>query len=394
MKRKKGSLSIGDGFIVYGNRIVIPEDCQTDILKILHESHQGFDKCNEVAKGAVWWPNLARDLKNMTMTCSYCLERKPAQRYEPMKSTELPSRPWEMLGTDLCQVKGHSFLVVIDYYSRWLEIKLLKTTTSEAVIKKLKEIFAVHGIPDILLSDNGPQYMSHEFAEFSSQYGFTHTTSSPYFPHGNAEAERAVQTAKRIIVQKDPDIALLNYRTTPHSATKTSPGEALMGRRLRTRLPVLERNLLPDEEKDKAIRTADKRAKKSYKEAFDKRHGVKTLSLLDPGETILMKEDKLWKTAKVLEMADGSGRSYDVENDQGIYRRNRKDLQAVPSTTPGKLENNGEPPESNKNRTPKEIVTPQITVDQGVSKIATPTTPRRSGRIRKPPSKFQDFVKC
>ena len=118
MKRPKDSLSIVDGLLTYENRIVIPQEEQTEILKIHHESHQGFDKCNENAKRAVWWPNLATDLKNMTMTCSYCLERKPAQRYEPMKSTDLPSRPWEMLGTDLCQVKGHTFLVVIDYYSR------------------------------------------------------------------------------------------------------------------------------------------------------------------------------------------------------------------------------------------------------------------------------------
>ena len=398
-EKAKGSLSIVDGLLTYENSIVIPQEEQTEILKILHESHQGFDKCNGNAKRAVWWPNLTTDLKNMTMTCSYCLERKPAQRYEPMKSADLPSRPWEMLGTDLCQVKGHTFLVVIDYYSRWLEVKLLKTTTSEAVIKKLKEIFAAHGIPDMLLSDNGPQYISSEFAEFSSKYGFTHTTSSPYFPHGNAEAERAVQTAKRIITQQDPDIALLNYRATPHSATKVSPAEALMGRRLKTRLPVLERNLLPEDEKDKTIRTADQKAKKSYKEAFDKRHGVRSLSLLEPGEPVLMKDDKVWKTAKVIEMADGSGRSYDVETDQGIYRRNRKDLQAVPPATPAapeKPENIVEPPETsevNKPPTPMKIPTPRKPDQHGPQKIATPTIPRTSGRIRRPPPKYQDFVK-
>ena len=264
------------------------------------------------------------------------------------------------------------------------------------MIKKLKEIFAAHVISDILLSDNGPQFISSEFAEFSSKYGFTHTTSSPYFPHGNTEAERAVQMAKRIIIQQDSDIALLNYRTTPHSATKVSPGEALMGRRLKTRLPVLERNLLPEEEKDKSIRIADKKAKKSYKEAFDKCHGVRSLSLLEPGEPILMKDDKMWKTAKAIEMADCSGRSYDVETDQGIYRRNRKDLQAVPPATPEKPEIIVEPtetPEVNKAPTPMKISTPRKPAQHGAQKIATPTIPRTSGRIRRPPSKYHDFVK-
>ncbi len=109
-EKVKGELSIIEGLITFRNRIVIPEDQRAEILNILHESHQGFDKCLENARGAVWWPTLSADLKKMTSTCSYCLERKPAQRYEHMKCTDLPSRPWEMLGTDLCQVKGHTFI--------------------------------------------------------------------------------------------------------------------------------------------------------------------------------------------------------------------------------------------------------------------------------------------
>ena len=134
-----------------------------------------------------------------------------------MKSTSLPSRPWEMLGTDICHVKGNNILVQVDYYSRWLEIKHLKKKHQEAIIKKLKEIFCIHGIADIVISDNAPQYVSVEFEEFTFQYGFTHTTSGPYFPHGNVEAERAVQTMKCIIVQNNPDIALkLLINSTQH----------------------------------------------------------------------------------------------------------------------------------------------------------------------------------
>ena len=119
-----------------------------------------------------------------------------------MKSTKLPSKPLEMLGTHLCQVKGHTFLVLVDYHSRWLEIKLLKKTSSRGVIKHIKYIFSMHGIPEIMISDNGPQYILEEFAKFASRYGYFHSTSTPYFLHSNAETECAVQTAKRIIIQK------------------------------------------------------------------------------------------------------------------------------------------------------------------------------------------------
>ena len=382
-KKVQGELSIVDGLVTFRNRIVIPESQRENVLQTLHESHQGYDKCLENARRTVWWPTLTVELKNLTSACQYCLERKPSQRYEPMKSTSLPSRPWEMLGTDLCTIKGHQFLIIIDYYSRWLEIKPLKQTTSKAVIQKMKEVFSIHGIPDIMISDNGPQFASQEFADFSSQYGFLLSTSSPYFPHGNAEAERAVQTAKKIIVQEKADIALLNYRATPHSATLVSPAEALMGRKLKTKLPTLEKNLVPDEEKDKLIRAADQKAKQSYKASFDKRHGVKKLSMLDPGDQILMRDENKWKPGNIIEMADGSGRSYHVDTDQGVYRRNRKDLQSVPPQSPPREDPqvSSYPP---KTSSPPKTPAPKTTM---------PVTPRRSTRTRVPPIKYKDYVK-
>ena len=299
--KAKGELSIVDGLIVYHNRIVIPESERQHILNVLHESHQGFDKCKENAKTAVWWPTLNADLKSLTSSCRYCLERKPNQRYEPMKATALPSRPWEMLGADIFFVQGRAFLVVVDYYSRWIEIKSLKNQTSEAVIKEFRSIFMTHGMPEIFIADNGTQFVSSEFEEYRQEVGFTLSTSSPHFPHGNAEAERAVTTAKKIITQKNSDIALLNYRATPHSATRVSPAEALMGRKLKTRLPILEKNLLPINSQDASIREADKRAKEIYKMSFDKRHGAQALHTLNPEDKVLFKkekEDKKWTEGK------------------------------------------------------------------------------------------------
>ena len=417
-ERVKGDLSIVDGLLIYQDRIVVPTKQRTEVLEILHESHQGLEKCKENARSSVWWPGIGKDLKEMISSCMTCLENKPAQRYEPMKATELPSRPWEVLGTDLCHVKGKNFLVVIDYYSRWLDIKLMTSTTSEAVIRKLREMFATHGIPDVVISDNGPQFISQEFATFASKYGFHHTTSSPYFPHGNAEAERAVQTAKNIIGQDDPDLALLNYRATKHSSTKISPAQALMGRRLKTKVPVLSRALKPSITNDEDIRNADKKAKLFFKNSFDKKHGVRPLEPLDPGDTVLVRTEEKWsRPGKILGLADNNGRSYTVETHSGTIRRNRKDLKMVPGnvlvtcpeSTPPKIHQPVErpsepsepeivPPSPAKTARPETASTPtmdispkKIVKEQPVKRSITTPVRTSSGRLSVFPQKYGQY---
>jgi transposase InsO family protein len=381
--RFKGELSIVEGLITYHNRIVIPETQKQRILDVLHESHQGFDKCMENARSAVWWPSLSSDLKTLISTCRYCLERKPTQRYEPMKATDLPSRPWKMLGADIFFVQNRTFLVVVDYYSRWIEIKPLKTQTSEAVIKEMRNIFMTHGLPEILISDNGTQFVSSEFEQYRKEMGFTLLTSSPHFPHGNAEAERAVATAKRIVTQKNSDIALLNYRATPHSATKVSPAEALMGRKLLTKLPTLEKNLMPTNSRDTEIRNSDKRAKEAYTSSFNKRHGARDLPTLEPEDTVLFKkekEDKVWTEGKVMGLADDSGRSYFIDTDRGEYRRNRKDIQQLPCA-------------NTCNEAPIEatIADKENVTERTMSPVKE--IRRNPQRNRKTPSHLRDFVK-
>ena len=165
---------------------------------------------------------------------------------EPLLITPLPDYPWQMIGTDLFELSGEHYLLVVDYFSRYPEISRLTSTTSAAVITSLKSIFARHGIPETVRSDNGPQYASREFSMFAELYGFQHTTSSPRYPQSNGQAERTVKTVKQMLRQsEDPYLALLNYRATPLPWCKRSPAELLMGRRIRTRVPQLPELLKP-----------------------------------------------------------------------------------------------------------------------------------------------------
>ena len=134
--------------------------------------------------------------------------------------------------------KNCNYLLIVDYYSRFIEVALLSKTTAQEVIRHTKSIFARHGIPELVISDNGPQYSSDAYEQFSKEYQFQHETSSPYFPQSNGEAERAVKIVKDMLKRKsDPYLAMLAYRSTPIQGGQYSPAELLMNRILRTTLP-------------------------------------------------------------------------------------------------------------------------------------------------------------
>ena len=134
------------------------------------------------------------------------------------------------------------YLIVVDYFSRYLEVVQLKSTTSSSVIKALKAMFSHHGVPSIFMSDNGPQFVSREMKEFADSYGFTLVTSSPHYPQCNGLAERTIQTIKQLLqYSRDPYLALLSCRATPIPWCSLSPAQLLMGRQIRTDIPTPKR---------------------------------------------------------------------------------------------------------------------------------------------------------
>ena len=193
----------------------------------------------------------------MVNKCQTCAKVRPEQK-EPLMKSAFPQKPWEKIGMDLCCRGNYTFLVVVDYYSRWIECKKLINLSSACVIKELKTLFCTHGIPEIIISDNGPQFSSDSFRDFGRSYGFTHVTSSPRHPSGNGESERAVRTMKEILKKNgDQYLALLTHHTTPLS-NGLSPCELLMGRKLRTTLPILPSKLIPGVETSELERVRER----------------------------------------------------------------------------------------------------------------------------------------
>ena len=294
-----------------------------------------------------------------------------SQKAEPLMSTTFPDRPWQKVGTDIFEWKKCSYLLVIDYYSRYIEVAKLTSTTSRSVVQHLKSIFSHHGIPDTVMSDNGPQFSSSLFQSFSKEYGFTHSTSSPKYPQTNGAAERAVQTVKSLLNKnEDPYLAMLCYRATPLE-NGFSPAELLMGRKIRTTVPVLPNTLDPKHPNNFWLRKKEKAIRERQRRNFNSRHHTKELQPLKKGERVWIRGSD--EQAVVTE--ELPNRSYVVQTPHNTYRRNRRDLIVVLNsefTCAGNssltsTEGNTEQPQSNDNN----------------NVVRT-----RSGRVSKPPNRL------
>ena len=175
----RGELTVCDGLLFFGKCLVISQSLQEETMQSLHQGHQGIQRCQVRATSCVWWPGISKDLERFVKQCLVCTKRS-VPRKEPMIPSELPTYPWQKVGTDLFELKGATFLLVVDYFSRYVETTKLASTTSSAIISALKSIFARFGIPEIVVSNNGPQFVSMEMKEFSELYRFQHNTSSPH----------------------------------------------------------------------------------------------------------------------------------------------------------------------------------------------------------------------
>lgn len=328
--KERGNITTFEGLLLKDCRIVVPQTLQKEMLTLLHEGHQGVGRCKARARDSVWWPTLNSELEQLVGTCERCAQTR-IQRCEPLLGTPTPDRPWQRIGVDLFELQGRNYVVMVDYYSRFPEVVSLATTTSSSVIAAMKSSFARFGIPETVVSDNGPQFSSTEFASFAASYGFSHRTSSPRYPQANGEAERMVRTLKELFVKaEDPHMALLVYRDTP-GVTGYSPSELLMGRRLRTRLPGLHASLMPKWPSPKLVKSRDQRVKRRQRKDFNRRHAAQSLRPLEAGEDVWVQDIPC--AARVLSPAQRP-RSYVVETPRGVVQRNRRHLVPFTPSTP------------------------------------------------------------
>ena len=274
-----------------------------------------------------------------------------------------------------------------DYFSKFTEIAYLTSTSSAAVIEHCKSIFSRHGIPETLVSDNGPQFASREFAAFSRKYDFQHVTSSPRYPQANGEAERQIQTVKNILKKSaDPYLGILNFRATPLQCG-FSPAERLMGRKLRTLVPSLTSKRIPDWPRYEDMKESSEVLKAKQKANHDTSHRARPLPPFQPGDKVWIKTPKDHTGTIQQEM---SPRSYLVKTEQGLQRRNRRQMtkrQDVPqeAVTQHHRATSTIPPPQPERREP---LTPSIIEEEEGNDTDNPIRQTRSGRKIIPPDRL------
>ncbi|KAL0174321.1 hypothetical protein M9458_030289 [Cirrhinus mrigala] len=322
---ERENLTVAGELHLRGQRIVIPHCMRQEILHKIHDGHQGIVKCRARARQAVWWPGLSVHISQLVETCSTCSQHR-AEHRGPLLTTPVSERPWQRVGTDLFFWEKTTYLLVVDYFSRYIEVARLNVATANTVIAALKDVFSRHGIPETVMSDNGPQYSCALFKNFASDYRFTHITSSPRYPQANGEAERAVATVKGLCKGgEEKTKALLTYRATPLE-NGYSPAQLLMGRALRTTIPQLPTVLNPRWPKIKGFRKSERRAKEKQRCRYDMRYRARPLPILEPGQRVWLPREESQGT--VIRPAE-TPRSYVVHTDEGLLRRNRTHMRAV-----------------------------------------------------------------
>ena len=246
---KKDDLSIHKGLILWGTRVVIPQVFQKQALEMLHNSHFGKTRMTQLARESIWFPGMDKRIKNIAEACETCAVMGNDPKRTILRPWPEPKNVWQRIHMDLAESDDKSrWLVIVDAKSKWPEVIEMRSTSSQKVIEALKRVFAIHGLPEEIVSDNGPQFASQEFREYCEQRGITWTPTPPYHPNSNGEAERMVQTFKKGLKKGIKDgkhrtqaalDVLFQYRATQHPATGKSPAEMLMGRKLRTALTII-----------------------------------------------------------------------------------------------------------------------------------------------------------
>lgn len=388
----KDELFVIDNLVFKNANVVVPLALRKEMLELIHYNHLGIEKCKSRARNVLYWPYMNNEIENMIRQCATCLKFQKTHQNENLILREVPNAPWQDLGSDIFYFKGKAFLLLVDYYSKFIEFKELNNESTDCVIVALKSNFARYGIPNKLYSDNGPQFQNHKFKEFAKIWKFEHVTSSPYYPKSNGLAERYVQTCKQLLKKadhsgRDPYIALLEYRNTPiDSIINKTPSQLMFGRNLNAFMPTFE--MLRNTETFADVKSHLEKRHSTYKYYHDQKNKAKLNDFMT-GDTVFIKDKvKDMTPAKVIGKAERP-RCYKVQLSNGKQiQRNRFNLYKAPFNATD-YDISIETPLQEQ----KQPVDNKLASSQDSPQISNPTERvNKFGRLIKKPAYLADYI--
>ena len=224
---KRLELSVEAGCFLWGQRVVVPPPGRAHVLEQLHAGHPGTSRMKSLARSYVWWPGIDAEIATRVSSCPESQYNQNAPAPTPLQPWDWPERPWTRVHADYAgPFLGRMFLILVDAHSKWMEVHPVTSATSQVTIEKMRLMFTAHGLPEVLVTDNGTTFTSEEFQEFLAKNGIRHARTSPYHPSSNGLAERAVQSFKQGMKKHSQGSIetrlarfLFHYRITPHTTT-------------------------------------------------------------------------------------------------------------------------------------------------------------------------------
>ena len=392
-KSCKQSLSVDNGLVLLGQRLIVPKAMRKEVLCRLHASHQGMEKTLRRARQAVYWPGITADIKSTVEACHECQFFLPSQGKEPLERDPQPTRKFQEMAADFFEIEGKHHLVVVDRYSGYPFVhSFSRPPTAESTITTLHEIFATTGYPQRLFSDGGLQFTAEKTQTFLKKHGIDMRLSTPGYAQSNGLAESSVKAVKHLLQKckgkpSDFNDGLLELRNSPRLGGK-SPNELILGHPARSRVPAHERSfqkawLVPQEVHDQKTAQAASKAADHYDKSS------KTLHPLEVGESVLVQNQSTlrWDRKGTI-VRIGRSRDYQLKMENGRYTwRNRRFLR--PNKEMISPDGLGEEEEMRPKKQPeKPLVKKQDKAEEPKKAAEEESPPRRSKRVRIAPQRY------
>lgn len=272
-------LTMEDGCLLYGSRVIVPKALQESIIILLHANHAGMLKMKQLARRFVFWFGMDKDIELCVQSCEPCqlmTKDKPNKEYGEWPE---PRFPFDRVHGDFFHFHDHSFFILIDAYSRWLEVKMMTKTDAVNVIRELESFYSMFGYPTTFVCDNGPPFGSFGLKKHFETKGIELKHSPPYHPQSNGIVERAVQTTKNVLkkfvlehgfsklqIAEDIKKFLRIHRNSPTTENELVPAYKIFNFVPRTELTSLRVNFEEELTLNKKIEFKKDKPKLSFKE--------------------------------------------------------------------------------------------------------------------------------
>ena len=235
----KEEISTIDGLLFKGQRLIVPSALRSKVLQVLHRSHMGITKTQDMARSTFFWVGISKEIENVIGNCEVCQRYAKRQPKECQGHVQDISEAWESTATDLFEFKGNTYLIISCRFSGYMAIRDMKDHSAEETIKQCQSIFRELGVPKTLHCDRGSNYTSVQFQEFAKSINMNLTFGSSEH-HSSNYAERSVQTVKNFMRKSQEwSICLIEYHMTPirHQGAESSPMRLMQQRTIRGILP-------------------------------------------------------------------------------------------------------------------------------------------------------------